>query len=113
MVPKLKNLETSISLSPLEQMIRRAQDMLLPVIGETDKKVETYFAFANSMRSPRFTMQEVRNAILFAEQEEGDCRTLWQFCQGLTASAREIKHVDARTSLERRTGALLERKAGC
>lgn len=59
-------------------------------------------------RTKGFTGSEARAAIAYAEKEEGQCATLWDVIQGLTASARDLAYIDARVDLEKRAGALLK-----
>lgn len=54
-----------------------------------------------------FTAPEVRSAIQFARAEEGQCDSIWDMLNGLTASARAIEHMDTRLDLEKRAGALM------
>ena len=49
-----------------------------------------------------------REGVAAAVREEGECRTLWQFVQGLTAYARGFDFIYARTELETRAGKLLD-----
>lgn len=104
--PALMNYVES-SAKPMIDSIRKAMDYLLPA-DESGQKVseETVFQFVN--RYSKFTKSEVRNGIDAANREEGDCRTLWQVVQGLTAYARGFDWVDARADLERRAGKLLD-----
>lgn len=63
-------------------------------------------AFLN--KHGKFTKGEVQGCWDFAKAEEGDCSTLWQVVQGLTAYARGFDWVDARVDLETRAGSLLK-----
>ena len=56
----------------------------------------------------KITRPEVRQAMAYAKREEGDFRTVWQFVSGLTASARDIEHIDTRSDLEKRAGRIME-----
>lgn len=81
-----------------ESAIKRAQDMLLPKdSAELDKLLAPF----------KLTKTDVSSGFAFAKSEEGECRTLWQFVQGLTAYARGFDYVDARVDLERRAGSML------
>ena len=104
--PALLNYVDS-SAKPMIEGIRKAMDYLLPA-DESGTKVseDTLFQFAN--RNGKFTKGEIKNAIETARREDGDCRTLWQLVQGLTAYARGFDWVDARADLERRAGHLLD-----
>ena len=55
----------------------------------------------------KITRGELKDAIAAANREEGQCATLWDLVQGLTAYARGFDYVDARVDLERRAGKLL------
>jgi hypothetical protein len=85
------------SASVAETTIRKAKDILLP-----DDETDLFNRFGT------FTRPELRMAMDYARREEGDCRTLWQLVNGLTASARDLEYIDARVDLERRAGRLLE-----
>lgn len=86
------------SVAQEESAILRAQDMLLPKDADALEKL---------IAPAKLTRAEVKSGFDFAKSEEGECRTLWQFVQGLTAYARGFEWVDARTDLERRAGQLL------
>jgi len=87
------------SAAPEEATIKAAQAELLP----TEEKDLTAFASRFQITKP-----ELRQAIKFANAEEGECRTTWQLVQGLTASAREISFTDNRVNLETRAGKILD-----
>ena len=59
------------------------------------------------LRNKDFQLSESRQAIEIAKKEEGSYNSLWNIVQGLTASARNRIHVDARLDLEKRAGKLL------
>lgn len=80
-------------------VIRHAQTLLLP-----DKREELIDWIG---KRGKFSRSEITEAIDTAKREEGDCRTLWQLVQGLTAYARGYDYVDARVDLETRAGNLL------
>lgn len=81
-----------------ESAIRKAQNLLLPTEPEALEKFLAPF---------KFTKGEVKSGFDFAKAEEGECRTVWQLVQGLTAYARGFDYIDARTDLERRAGSML------
>jgi hypothetical protein len=56
-----------------------------------------------------FTGGEVKEAINTAIREEGKCDTAWDLCQGFTAAARSIPHIDTRINLEQRAGKFLSK----
>lgn len=80
--------------------IKKAHEKLLPVKDE-EKEIKTW------LNTKGFTRKEGVAAYSAAHQEEGECRTVWQMIQGLTASARNVEFTDARVDLERRTGKFL------
>lgn len=59
------------------------------------------------LRARDFQLSEAKQGIETAKNEEGSYNSLWNIVQGLTASARNRPHVDARLDLERRAGKLL------
>ncbi len=83
---------------PVEAAIRKAKDLLLPATAD---------GLLEWGQSHDFTKPETREAVSKALAEEGDCRTLWQFVNGVTAMARDLPHLDARVVLDRKAGALL------
>lgn len=91
-------------------VVKRAMDFLIPVsqaaLADSKKLKEETIAWVRS--KGRFSNGEVAEAIDYCNTEDGDCRTLWQIVQGLTASAREITFADARVDLESRAGNLLD-----
>lgn len=89
------------STKPLEDVVRRAQERLLPAIVDVD----TLSALCGPVA--KFSRAEIKSAIDFAKAEEGDCRTLWQLVQGFTAYARGFDFIDSRVDLETRAGKLL------
>lgn len=92
------------SAAPELAAIKRAQDYLLPA-GTKGLDLDKLDTLLNPFR---LTKGEVREAVATAEREEGECRTLWQLEQGLTAYARGFDFIDSRVDLERRAGKLLE-----
>lgn len=86
---------------PVEDTVRKAQAMLLPSIKDEDM----LNAFVS--RAAKFSRAEIREAVNFAKSEEGECRSVWDMVQGLTAYARGFDHIDARVDLETRAGKLL------
>jgi len=90
--------------APIEEVLRKAQDYMLPVRmdGDEEKSMREFVA-----KRAKFSAAEVRDAMKFARAEEGECRTLWQLVQGFTASARAIPHMDTRIDLEKRAGKLM------
>ncbi|CAG1021096.1 hypothetical protein DOJK_00776 [Patescibacteria group bacterium] len=54
-----------------------------------------------------FTKVVSENAYNYAVREEGNATSLWNIVQGLSAMARDKKHVDVRVDMERQAGRLL------
>ena len=55
-----------------------------------------------------FTGTEAKQAITYANAEEGEVKNLWNIVNGVTAYARSIQHTDNRVNLETRAGNLLK-----
>lgn len=93
------------SAAPIEAAVRKAIDYLIPMKSEkrTFEDVQEFVT-----KYGKFTKAEVRGAYDCANREEGDCATLWQIAQGLTAFARDFEYIDARVDLETRAGRLLD-----
>lgn len=89
------------SAAPIEATIKQAQARLLPVYKSSDDLLPF------TLPAAKFSRGELRDAVAFAKSEEGECRTVWQLVQGLTAYARGFDFVDARVDLETRAGKLL------
>lgn len=80
-------------------VIKRAQARMLPkTIDEQFKLVEPF----------RITRGELKEAIGYAEREEGQCASLFDLVQGGTAYARGFDYVDARVDTSKRFSALLK-----
>jgi hypothetical protein len=86
-----------------ETAIRRAMGLALP---KDEKEFDRMIACA------KLTRAELKEAIASAKREEGQCATLWDLVQGITAYARGFDFVDARVDLETRAGKLLQQVAG-
>jgi len=87
------------SAKPIESAIQRAQQYVLP--ADKDEKRQWF-------KSRGFTLGQADYAIAYAIREEGQCSTLWDAVQGVTASAREIEWMDTRIELETKGGKLLD-----
>ncbi len=103
-VPELLRYVESSS-KPLEDAVRRAMAFEIPKIQDASE-FDSVLLFAR--KSAMFTKTEIREAIATARVEEGQCATLWDLSQGLTAYARGFEFMDARTDLESRAGKLLD-----
>lgn len=103
------------SAKPLEDAIRRAIEYRMrahvPSAADSNKPLTfeqvQEFIGAKVTRA-KFTKGEIREAMDAANREEGQCETLWDLSQGMTAYARGFDFLDARTDLETRAGRLLE-----
>ena len=94
------NAYVNASAAPEIAAIKRAQDYLLP--DREDDKIVAWIR-----EKGKFGREEAKSAVSFAKSEEGECRSLWQVVQGLTAYARGYDFIDARVDLETRAGKLL------
>lgn len=103
--------QASDSVAPMEATIRKAQSILLPKPEVKSETVEEVLLDYVKKVDRTFTKGEVREAIEYARNEEGQCVTLWDLVQGFTASAREYAYTDARVKLETRAGSLLKMAA--
>lgn len=86
-----------------------------PVSYETQtiKKAMEYHPATNQkevtewLQKNGFTRPVSEKAFEYAVREEGGGTSLWNIVQGLSAMARDRKHIDARVDLERQAGKLL------
>lgn len=93
------------SAAPIEAAVKKAQDLILV---QSDCKNKSFVIQEEIGKRGKFTRGELREMVAFAKSEEGDCVTLWQCVQGLTAYARGFDFIDTRTDLETRAGKLLD-----
>lgn len=110
-VPQLLSYVNASS-KPIEDAIRRAAELSIAknlglAPGER-LDADKIGMFAMTRAAAKFTKSEIRGAIEAAENEEGQCETLWDLVQGFTAYARGFDYLDARTDLETRAGKLLD-----
>lgn len=91
------------SAKPIEDNVRKAKAYMLP-FTDGKKGAEGLLEFGVKHG---FTRPEIRGAFALATEEEGQCATLWDLCNGLTAHARGYEFVDSRLDLENRAGKLL------
>lgn len=96
------------SMAPMEATVRKAQTILLPKPEVKSESTEEVLLDYVKKVDRTFTKGEVREAIEYAKNEEGQCITLWDLVQGFTASARDYAYTDARVKLETRAGNLLK-----
>jgi len=100
--PKLVEF-VNASAKPVEESVRKAKAYLLPY---TDGKKGSDGIIDWGLKYG-FTRPEIRGAYALATEEEGQCASLWDFVNGLTAHARGYEFVDARVELESRAGKML------
>jgi hypothetical protein len=98
LMPKLTDYFHTSARSEQEQILR-AQHYMLPA-KETDCA-----EFISKVTG--VTTRLATKAMLTATNEEGQCKSLWDALQGLTAVARTYEHMDARQELERQAGKLM------
>lgn len=98
------------SAAPLEGAIRAAMEYdIRKGFGGGKLTFDNVKEFlASNVKGAKFTQVEIREAMAAADREEGQCETLWDLSQGLTAYARGYEFLDARTDLETRAGKLLD-----
>lgn len=93
---------------PLEDAVRRAQSFSISQhLGRSQHLLPTDYEDFARLAGGKFSKSEVREAVAAAIREEGQCETLWDFVQGLTAYARGFDFLDTRTDLETRAGKML------
>ena len=90
---------TTASPKPAEQAISKAQQFMLPA----DTKEFTAWGLKQG-----FSKGELKEGVAAAQQQAGDCRTLWHLVQGLTAYAQKFAWADAQVDLSTRAGSLLD-----
>ena len=93
------------SAAPDTAVIRKAMDYLLPVTKEAD--ILEWLTDQSKTNNAKLTKAEAKGAYEAAIDEEGECRTLWNIVQGVTAHAREKAFVDARIELEQKVPRLM------
>lgn len=86
------------SVRELENGVKAAKAYALP----TDEDDVVKFGLKHG-----FNRAEVKRAIVNANQEEGQCATLWDLVNGFTATARMMAFADAKADLEVRAGKLM------
>jgi hypothetical protein len=80
--------------------IRAAKAKELPTAK--DESVEQW------LRKRGFTQGQSKASVETAKAEQGQCRSVWDVIQGITAYARSVEHTDARVKLETQAGALMQ-----
>lgn len=86
--------------------IRRAMEYRLPEVDPATPYAKTLVRMALSAGA-KFSMEEMKTAIELARTEEGQCATLWDLMQGITASARDLVHSDTAADLQSKAGRLI------
>lgn len=97
-VPALREFANS-SVKMLEEGVKAAKRFELA----TDEDEIVKFAMRHG-----FNRAETKRAIAAANTEEGKCATLWDLCNGFTATARMMAFADAKADLEVRAGKLMK-----
>lgn len=87
------------------ESMKRAESAKLPYKVGDDAFIPWAMA---PLKGLRFTRQEAEDAVVAALREEGQCESMWDYVNGLTAVARGLEHTDAMTNLSRRAGKLVE-----
>ncbi len=95
-------LEEFVTADPAEA-IGKMQRALEIEVGRDRESVTDWLR-----KNGNFTARTANQAYTAAENEEGECTTLWHVVQGGTAIARQIPHQDDRMDVERRFGRLLQ-----
>ena len=83
------------------EAIKRAQAFEIPNAEQKDEGWEKW------LQERGFNRNQARAAVMTAMDEEGQCASLWDVIQGITASARSMTHTDARVRLEEAAGNLM------
>lgn len=94
------------SAAPAESAIHKAMDYLLPVTKR--EEVIEWLTDQSKTNNAKLTKSEAVGAYDTAIEEEGECRTLWNVVQGITAHARDFSFIDARTELEAKVPRLMK-----
>ena len=94
------------SAAPATTAIRKAMDYLLPVTKEAD--ILEWLTDQGKTNNAKLTKAEAKGAYEAAIEEEGECRTLWNVIQGVSAHAREYAFIDSRTELEAKVPRLMK-----
>ena len=81
--------------------IKAAQEYEAPAVSKGEGGWTTW------LRERGFTEAQAKNGISAAIAEEGEARSLWDIVNGLTASARQIRHTDERVKVEAAAGRLM------
>lgn len=89
------------SVAGITQQVQKAQQFEIPKAAEKDG-VEKW------LQARGFTSSVAKSAVASAQAEEGDARSLWDIINGITAHARTISHTDARVTLEKQAGKLMD-----
>ena len=85
----------------VEEQVRRAKTFELPRAERVDNGWEKW------LKERGFAASVAKNAVASAREEEGEARSLWDIINGVTATARRIRHTDSRVALEEKAGNLM------
>lgn len=89
-----------MSVREMEAGVKAAKSFPLP----TDKDELLEWA----VKTKLVNRAEAKRAFDTANAEEGQCATLWDFANGMTATARMMAYADAKIDLETRAGKLMK-----
>jgi hypothetical protein len=106
--PMLEAYAHSSSL-PLEAQIKASAQT--PLRLESGKVASTVSEQVKWFQEQGFSGVVAKSAVQLANEEEGDCGSIFDAVQGLTAHARGIPFQDKRTDLETQAGALMAKYA--
>lgn len=90
--------------------IEAARDMEIPIKASTKEENEES-QISKWLQNRGFTASEAKASVTAAKVEEGECRSVWDIVNGITAYARTQQHTDNRVNLETRAGKLMEMAA--
>ena len=96
------------SSSKIVDAISKAKEFELPASSTDEEDSNTWSKW---LQNRGFTAKQARDAVDTAREEEGEARNLWDIINGITASARRIKHTDDRVKLETAAGRLMDQVA--
>ena len=90
--------------------IDRAQHTDLPTV-KAGKEKDERSAAVKWLQDRGFTQTEAKGSVDSAYAEEGQCRSVWDIVNGITAHARSVPHANDRVSMETRAGKIMDQFA--
>jgi len=106
LIPRLREFVKADTRTAVYEAIKAASLAKLP--WSVSEKLEEFIDWArNPMKGVKFTRKEVLAAVETAIREEGRCESIWDFINGLTAVARDIKFAGDSANLSARAGKLM------